>query len=303
MTRMIDGLGDVARAAGDDAASNLSASVTIDDMESRIRRGVRRRRQSLSAVAAVAILVAGAGAVVTPRLLADVPLPSGPIEPAGPEVVRTDGGLTVYADGTMSVLTDQGAIVDLPAPGPDAVPYVQVDAEQACAADPAAFEPGWDYATAEAQQLLGHGRPQYVDEAGTRHPVVQGQQVPTDRFGDLTALAFELEAEPALAQNIAFRATSLVEWDGLTMGYTTQLDGAPGAEVVGEGSAQETAVVGMRPLPGLATAWCVDAKGYKDIPAAYVTRYLVIDVFVIDHAGSSTLLATHTSWTGTELTQ
>lgn len=303
MSRMLDGLEDAARAAGDSAAGSLNATVTIDEIESRVRRGRRQRRQRLGALAAVAILVAGAGAVVTPRLLADAPLPSGPVEPAGPELVRTDGALTVYADGTMSLLTDSGRIVDLAAPGPDAPPYVSPGTDAACAIDTATLEPGWDYASPEAQQLLGHARPQYIDQDFARQTVVQGQQLPPDRSSGFQPLAFEVEAEPALAPNIAFRAAVIATWEGQNAGVLTQLDAGPATWTVGEGTAQETAVIQMRSLDEHRYAPCPDAAHLTDKHGQYLQRYLIVDVFAIDHSGSATLLATHTSWTGTEFAQ
>ncbi|GIG53811.1 hypothetical protein [Demequina activiva] len=303
MSRMLDGLGDAARAAGDSAADTLTATVTIDALESRVRRGVRRRRQRLGALAAVALVVVGAGAVVAPRLLTDAPLPSGPIEPAGPELVRSDGALTVYADGTMSVLTDSGRIVDLPAPGPDAPPYVAPTSETLCAVDTAALEPGWVYASGEAQQLLGHGRPQYIDDAYSRQTLVQGQQLAPDRSNGFQPLAFELEAEPALASNIAFRAATVATWEGLAVGVLSQLDAGPATWTAGEGTAQETAVIQMRALAEHSYSHCADAAHLTDKHGQYLQRYLIVDVFAIDHSGSSTLLATHTSWTGTEFAQ
>ena len=307
MSRMLDGLGDAARAAaraaGDSAADTLNATVTIDEIESRVRRGVRRRRQRMSALAGVAILVAGAGAVVTPRLLGDAPLPPVPVEPAGPELIRTDGALTVYADGSISVLTDSGRIVDLPAPGPDAPPYVPPSKDALCAVDAATLEPGWDYASLEGQQLLGHARPQFIDDDYSRQTLVQGQQLPPDRANGFQPLAFEVQAEPALASNIAFRAAVLATWEGQNVGVLSQLDAGPVTSTVGDGTAQETAVIQMRALSENSYVHCADAAHLTDKHGQYLQRYLVVDVFAIDHAGSATLLGTHTSWTGTEFAQ
>ena len=302
----MDGLAGAAMDASADAAASVSSPLTIDVLESRIRAGRRARRVRFAAVACAAVLATGGAALAVPHLVAQAP--SAPLEPAGPEALRTEGALTVYADGTMSLVTAAGAIVDLPAPQPDSTPYATAAVEELCATDVTSLATGWSYAVPQARELLGHARPQHVAEDRSRHPAAQGQQIAPTRFGDLTPLAFELDADAAAAPHLGVRASAFVTWDHMVLAAQSQLDGAPAVDVVAPGTAQETATVQMRALEPSHSDWCVQRKPHTQDDAASasalpLTRYLVIDVFLIDRSGSSTLLATHTSWTRTELPQ
>src|SRR5690606_26037608 len=126
-----------------------------------------------------------------PPLLADVPV----IEPAEDPVtvVSTVGNLTVFSDGSMSVVTQRGGFVNIPAPDPaDAAPFVTVSGDQACAFVPDDAVMGWSFASEEARQLLLLAQPQALEDGYTRRPTASGEMLPLNEYDDHVQLAITL---------------------------------------------------------------------------------------------------------------
>ena len=106
------------------------------DLQRRIGAGVRRRRVRAAVVGGAIALVVAAAGVLVPQLFSAAPLPPASTEGTRTVVVTTDG-LISYDDGSMSVLTSHGELIDVPPRG-EAEPTLRtLTADDACAAEPA----------------------------------------------------------------------------------------------------------------------------------------------------------------------
>lgn len=311
MSDMIDGLHKAAIEAGNDSARDLAAPATVAVLNARVRTGVRRRRLRSAGASIGAMALIGVGAIGIPALLADVPV----IQPAEDPVtaVSTVGNLTVFSDGSMSVVTQRGGFVNIPAPDPaDAVPFVTLSGQQACAFLPDEVELGWSFASEEARQLLLFAQPQALDDGYTRRTTASGEMVPLTQFDDYVQLAITLNTEPGAAPHIAVRQmvySVYREPSGIigpiVLHHAGAMDAAPNVSVDGDVSAG-TAMGKVEARKTAYAGYC-EVKPYLDAPEGmsepYVLqRYLVADVFLIDRNGNSLFLGTHTSWTTTEVT-
>lgn len=290
MSDMLKGLTQLSREAGANAAEALASAASVESMEQRISRGVRRRRQRTGALAAVAVLIAGAGAIITPQLVDDVDLPAVPA--VGPEIVGSHDSLTVYADGSMSVITVDGQLVRLPAPeGESPVDFTFGGFKDTCGQiDVDNFPLGWEYANESAQSLLAFGRPQEVMLDGTLRNLAQGGSTVTGYDSAWPSFAFQLDADPGVAPHVALRATAFIVDENGPYGFTSQLSAEPHVTYLGgEGLGPQVAQVQTYGLTD--PAYCRE-QSFASTPA---TAYLVVDVFVTDREGNTTWLATHRS--------
>jgi hypothetical protein len=311
MSDMIDSLHKAAIEAGTASARDLAAPATVAVLQGRVRSGVRKRRLRAAAAGIGAMAMIGVGAVGIPALLADAPV----IQPGEDSVtvVSTVGNLTVFSDGSMSVVTQRGGFVNLPAPEPaDAQPFVALSGDQACAFDPDAAELGWSFASEEARQLLLFAQPQALDDGYTRRTTASGEMVPRDQYDDYVPLAITLNTEPGVAEHLGVRQmvyTLYREPSGaiapIVLHHAGAMDAAPKVSIDGDTSAG-TAMGKVEARKTSYTGYCGDKYPVGMPPAGsgpYVTqRYLVADIFLIDRSGNSLLLGTHTSWTTTEVT-
>lgn len=291
MSDMIDRLAEVANDAGSRASDGLRSDATARVLERRIREGVRRRRIRLGALTGAAVLVAGAVGIVVPRLMVEPPLAPA-ASPHVRTVILSAGGLTTYADGSMTVLTDRGEVVDVPAPSAGTLAFAPLSRADGCAAIvPGQFPPGWTFERREYTRLVSAGRAQVVDASGY-HIVLQGQPLAMGPEGP-PALAFSLDADPAVGDHLTMVLDSrFVAPSGETLYYQSQLESQPAIDMTGNASAgTATAVLQSRPL-GTGT-WCVESAAFP----ATVTRYLSARVYLHDDQGRSTLIATDNSWT------
>lgn len=310
MSDMIDSLHKAALEAGSASAPDLAAPATVAVLQSRIRTGVRRRRIRTAAASIGAMAVLGVAAVGIPTLLADVPV----IEPAEDPVtvVSTVGNLTVFSDGSMSVVTQRGGFVDLPAPDPaDAEPFVPLSGQQLCAFDADQAQLGWTFASEEARQLLLFAQPQAFDDGYTRRTTASGEMLPLDMHGEYIPVAITLNTEPGAAEHLGLRQsvyTVYREPSGATppvvLYHAAAMDALPKVSVDGDTSAG-TAMGRVEARKTSYTGYCGDKYPELVPPKGsgpyMVQRYLVADVFLIDRNGNALYLGSHTSWTTTEI--
>jgi hypothetical protein len=309
MSDMIDGLSRAAIEAGQDASRNLTAPAALAVMRQQVGAGRRNRRTRAGVIAGGALALGVATAVVVPQL--DVGQET--LAPADTvrSVVSSVGNLTVFDDGSMSLYTQRGTFVDLPAVARDDQEFRQRSAEEACAMDPSAFEFGWEFHVDEARQVLLFARPQIVHGMlAERRQTSPGEYLGAFTFRGIPYPAFTMDAEVATAPQLAVRETVLdvyeadVEIPGPPVkSFATALDAAPKVTIAGDvDSLNRVATIEARSVGSpYACAKNID----DDLSAAggnySIRRYLLADIFLIDREGNSMLLATHTSWTSLEV--
>ena len=307
MTDMIEGLSKAALEVGTDSASHLVAPQTVLALGEQVRSGRRRRRLRAAAGVGVVAVMIGAAAVVVPRLNGRPEL----FEPAAtpPAVISSVGNLTVFDDGSMSLYTQRGTFVDFAAPaeGDDAT-FEQVSKESACSFDGTAAEPGWNFYSEEARQVILFARPQAVGPQDERSPASQGDTLDLGAGKFAPYLALTMDAEVATAPQLGIRQTLITTVltgepgvPGEVLGYGIKLDAAPAVTISGDAdSVNRLATVEANAVtdPSL----CHPDALEHDKSVEGVTRlrhYLIADVFLLDRAGHARLLATHTSWVNT----
>ncbi|PKQ26963.1 MAG: hypothetical protein CVT64_00485 [Actinobacteria bacterium HGW-Actinobacteria-4] len=300
MSDMIERLSALSREAGTNASASLNARGTLDSMEERIERGVRRRRRSIAGVTAVTVLVAGAGAAIAPRLLDGMEAPALPGTEV--EIVGTNGAITVLSDGSISLVTSRGEIVDIPPVEPEEFqPYATVSSKQMCEGpDLSHFPLGWEYHQDSAKQLLTFGRPQFLLYTGPQL-LAQGSTHVASSRSDRPALGFQLEADTAIAPHLMLRSASWSVGEFDTVWFASKLDANPTVTVEGgDGGARPAALIQSGPIHE--TDYCYYSEG-KDFNEPHYLRYLQVDVFLSDHRGNTVLLATHRSWSALDFSQ
>jgi hypothetical protein len=300
MSNMIDRLSAMSREVGANASASLATRGVLDSMEARIERGVRRRRRQATTVVAITVLVAGVGAVVAPRVWGDIDAPTVPGTEA--EIVQSTGALTVLSDGSMSVVTSRGEIIDIPPVAPDDYqPFSSFDNDAMCEGpDLDHFPLGWEYHQESARELLTFGRPLFLFDSGPQL-LAQGSTHYASSPTDHPALGFQLEADPAIAEHVVLRSAIWMVGDVGAVAQGTRLIAVPTATIEGgDGAARPVALISTGPV--VSTGYCFPKRiEYSD--ASYYQRYLQVDVFITDHAGNAVLIATHRSWSALDFSQ
>ena len=294
MSDMIERLSLLSQDAGNNAAESLAARSSIESMEARIRSGVRRRHRHTIGLAATAALLAGAGVIVVPLVVGEVPVP--PIAQVDRQLERSLDGLNVYSDGSMSVVTSRGRIVEVEAPDEgDEVRFRLLGHDAATSPpDPDNFPLGWSFVKREYGELFAFGRPLIIGPDGPVALVQGGSPIQLEGH-DGPPIAFQAETDAGVATHIALRATAYIvakDRPGETVALQTQLNAAPEVSYVGD-IAAGTGLGVVRTGP-FATTWRTADTDllYKD---AY-RRYVVVDAFLVDRAGTVIYLGTHRSW-------
>lgn len=310
MSDMIDSLHKAALEAGAASAPDLVAPETVAVLHGRVRAGVRKRRIRTAVAAVGAMAAIGVAGVQLPALFAEVPM----VEPAEDPVVpvSTIGNLTVFSDGSMSVVTQRGSFVDIPAPEPaDAQPFVPFSADQMCAFDADQVVMGWSFTSEEARLLLRFAQPQVLEDGIARRMTVNGEMLPLNKAEDFTPVAITINTEPAAAEHLGIRQTVYTVWRDahgtpIVLHHAGALDALPKVRVDGDTSAG-TALGRVEGRKTAYTGYCGD-KYPELVPEKHaepyvVQRYLVADIFLIDRNGNSLMLGSHTSWTTTEISE
>ena len=307
MTDMIEGLSRTALDVGADAATHLTAPLTVAALGEQVRTGRRRRRLRVAAGAGVVLAMVAAAVVVVPRLTSPPEL----LEPADtpPAVVSSVGNLTVFDDGSMSLYTQRGTFVDFAAPAEgDVTSFEPLTAEAACAFDPSQAQAGWTFYAEEARQVILFARPQIIGKDGERRPASQGDTIDHGDAELAPYLALTMDAEVATAPQLGIRQTLITTAlagepgvPGEVLGYGMKLDAIPAVTIAGDSdSLNRLATIEARKVedPHLC-----DPNALKDDQSVDGTtrlrHYLVADVFLLDRAGHARLLASHVSWINT----
>jgi hypothetical protein len=306
MSDMIDGLSRAAIDAGQDASRNLTSSSALAVMRQQVNAGRRKRRIRAGVVAGGALAMVLATAIVVPRL----DLGPEAIDPADTvrSVVSSVGNLTVFNDGSMSLYTQRGTFVDLPAVTGEENVFGPVSPAIACEFDPSAAEPGWVFHVDDARQVLLFARPQVV-MGMERRLTTQGEFLGLVDSLHYPYPAFTMDAEVATAPQLAIRERIYEVYVGEgdysgspVKSVATLLDASPKVTISGDAdSPNRVATIEARAVGNGVSCdkgfseW-VYASG-ENVP---IRRYLLADIFLLDREGNSMLLATHTSWTGLE---
>lgn len=292
MSDMIDRLRAISEDAGRDIAADLGVASSLVSMSTLVHSGVRRRRLRISAVAAACALFLGIGATVAPGLFADGL--KDPIDPAGPTLVRTDGAVTTFSDGSMSVVLSDGSFFTLPPAGPDDMPLAPVRPEVGCAFDPASIEAyGWIPDEPGYGQLAGAARAYYDGEDGRTY-VSPGASFTAARDEEVPSVIVEVETDPALAGNVVL----LAQWmaikveDGNVRHFSGRMTSDPDVRYVGDRSlGTERAIVPINSdsmdLEMVNHCKKIDSEGeelYGDEFGVF-DHYLTVDVWLTDHHG------------------
>lgn len=306
MSDMIDRLSRAAIEAGNDASRNLTTASALAVMNQQIHAGVRKRRIRAGAVTGGVLALALAAAFVVPRL----GLSPEPIEPGQTvrSVVNSVGNLTVFNDGSMSLYTQRGTFVDLPAATGEENVFGPISPAVMCEFDFAAAEAGWTFHTDNARQVLLFARPQIVTGM-ERRLVTQGEHLGTVDSLHYPYPAFTMDAEVATAPQLAIRERvyEVYVGDGDYAGppvksVASTLDAAPKVTIAGDPDApNRVATIEARAAGNGVT--CDKRFGewvYSQDDSVPIRRYLLADIFLLDREGNSMLLATHTSWTSLE---
>lgn len=309
MSDMIDGLSRMALEAGQEASRNLTSAPVLAIMAERVHAGRRRRRVRATVTAGGFVAAAFAAAIVVSQLGVDPP----EVEPAqtGTAIVSSVGNLTVFSDGSMSLYTQRGTFVDFPpATGPENA-FAAVSGTEACSFDPGSVQIGWTFHVDEGRQVILFGRPGIVLGPTERRTTTQGEHLGTFGHASVPHPTFTMDAEVATAPQLAIRETvyDIVTDEGVdgvppVKSYASQLDVSPEVVIAGDvDSFNRVATIQARPvgspvacMPGFAESILMRGEPYS------VRRYLVADVFLVDRAGHSMLLATHVSWHDLEIT-
>ena len=306
MSDMINKLRGIADEAGNDAAENLRSPDTIAVLDHRVRRGVRRRRARIASTAVAATVVLGGVGVMAPILFGqDQVTPND--EPR--TVLHSTGGLTVFSDGSMSILTDAHTIIDLAVPEEGNDRIVPTSNTEVCAWDPDTdLNIGWDFVDANGSQLLTFVFVESEDYDGNVTVVPYGDVVEMVPSHEAPSIRVAVNANSAIADHLVVQLTSIEVIEGVPVYYGLQLDSQPDVTFHGTSTENRAAVVrttySNRELKGI----CDNPESLEiknrlssqdwDDPDA-ITRsdvYFIADVWVTDRLGNVTYLGRNTSW-------
>ena len=294
MSDMIDKLRGLTGDVGAEVGKSLSSQETLSVMDARVRAGVRRRRtrQSVAGVATAALVAVGV-IVVTGLLPKENPLD---VDPGERVILHSDGALTVFDDGSMSVVLSSGRIVDVK---PDAEAATNIEPRrkvELCETHRSNVEGlGWTWPdNPYSQALLGFGRVLTAPDGGQFSILAQGSH-----FGDLPDEAwpgaqFELQVDPAVAPYIVVQFSVVEAWEKTPLVVTTRLSSELDIEVQGTGS-NTVALVRTGKMDFENGGWCVEQ--WPEIPDdARIDVMLIADVWLTDRAGTVAKLGTHVTW-------
>jgi hypothetical protein len=291
MSDMIDRLRAVANGAGRDVAHQLSDAATIGAMAGRVARGAHRRRVRRTIGLTAGFVVAAAAAIAVPLMLRVVPVE---IEP-GRTIVHSSGPLTVYDDGSMSVVLSNGTFFDV-APDPSGsgafYPFVS---EQACSTDVASLtSPGWHPDSLDYGRLVSSVQViASVNDENTTLTAGSSIEVPAWRMYPEAYLSARLEADPAIAPYLVVQTRWVESRDGRVEFFDHQEDAQPGYVLQGDPVAgTQRAIMTTQPtMLSTETSWC-----NKDAPkrVGEFDDLVIVDVWLVDRVGVASHLGTYT---------
>ena len=294
MSDMIDRLSGIANEVGAQAGSDLRTAAVSLDLQRRIGAGVRRRRVRAAVVGGAFALVVAAAGLLVPQLFSAAPLPPASTEGTRTVVVTTDG-LISYDDGSMSVLTSHGELIDVPPAGEGQPTLSTLTADDACLAQPATFPPNWTRYSIPALSLVTFGRPLVVVD-GEAHTLRQGQDVniaDADAQGTV-GFAYSVVVDPGIASHVVIREDSYVVTPGGQVAmFSSRIDSEPTIEYQGSKDAGTYTAI-------LTTSSRFELYHCSSDAVAQLgetlPRYTVATVFLNDGEGTVTPLASHVSW-------
>ncbi len=292
MSDMIDRLSGIANEVGEQASADLATAAVTVELQHRIAAGVRRRRVRAAVVGGALALVVTVAGLLVPQLFSADPLPPASTEGIRNVVVATDG-LISYDDGSMSVLTSRGELIDVPPPSVGDPALGVATADQACSAQPASFQANWTRYSYAALGLVTFGRSLAIID--DRSQILrQGESVtfPADPYA--VAFAFSVDVDPGIASHVVIVVDSYVMTPSSDVAkYASRIDSQPTIEYAGTKDAGTySATLTTRPWNEL-TRCSPDAVAEL---GASVPRYTVATIFLNDGQGHSTALASHMSW-------
>lgn len=296
MSDMITRLRAISNAAGQDAAEGLSDRSALAAMEARVTRGVRRRRVRAGVATLSVAAVAAVGTVVVPDLLdhAKVQL----IDPGSHSVVRTDGAVTTFGDGSMSVVLGSGRVIDVVPTDEDSTGARALSIKEGCSLTEATLSPqGFETPRREYLNMVSFGSVGLIDDGGEFTPLFGGTSVtfttPHPR------LAFQVQAESGVAPNLVIVLSLAEARDGKVLYVGSRVSASPTVQYVGDsGAATQGAVVTSRSFDPRDLSYCYDTPLEKDMIGessdSDVEMYVIADVWLTDRAGSSARIGTFT---------
>jgi hypothetical protein len=301
---MIDHLKAISSSAGRDIAAELAHRSTIQVMAVQVRTGVRRRRIRIGAVALSLALVVGISVIALPTLLRGRPLEQ--IEPAH-SVVRTEGPVTTFDDGAMSVVLSSGAFVELPPYGGDTV-FGGVSRPTMCSWQSPTDLPvqGWQAVSQETNRLVRLATVAVVDSTGNLSSVLPGQTLPPRSDGTEPAIAVAVQTDPAIAPYVVLRVTVVqfhVGEDDLggpiyqNTFSRSALYSEPTVTYAGDANLG-TRVGTVTSEPFSMDEWgaCYMYPPTEEFWEGPFEWHVIADVFLVDRAGGQTTLGTYVSW-------
>lgn len=303
MSDMIERLRAVADGAAAPIAAGLAEPAAVEEMSARVRLGVRRRRGVQAAVAGAAALVLGVGAVVIPPLMDREPVPGVP----GPRMVeRTEGSLTVFDDGSMSVLLDSGRTMEVPPAEGDSSRIRLATKAGICALTTDSLPAlGWAPADGADAGLVSFGRLDLLAPDGTTMAIPQGSVVPdADHEKDVwwPPLVYAIQADPGVAPHLVVGYTMVRIADGEAQEYASFLEASPPVSVQGsESSGGRIATLTTRAPRWEDSSTCYSRPLPEDLVNGVFDLYVFADVWITDRLGTVAYAGTFTSWVRAEM--
>lgn len=290
MSELLDRLRAASSESGRASADQLASAAVVDAMAERVRAGVRRRRVTAAVAGGVTAIAVTAAAVVVPGMLEP---PAVDVAPASRNILNTDGALTVYDDGSISVVASNGRVVDVTPPEGASLGIEPRTQRTLCAIDTESLDSGWHWQDEHTgQRLVGFGSANSVD--GDDWKVISPElTVDSER---LYSIGFAVDVDPAIAEFVVIQLSLVDAVDGVAGHVQTTLTGD--AEVVaqstGASAAEIATVLHSNVMHRDYLGYCV-GKGEPEIKPLEVPIdvYMVADVWLTDRAGTAVLLGTH----------
>ena len=290
MSELLDRLRAASGESGRASAESLASGDTVEVMAQRVRAGVRRRRITTAVAGGVAAASIAAAAVIAPTLITP---PEVEVAPATRSILNTDGSLTVYDDGSISVVANNGRVVDIVPPEGSPLGIDPRTNATLCTVDPEALESGWHWQDERnTQRLVSFGSTNSVD--GDDWRVISPEMfVEPER---LHSLGFTVDVDPAIEDSVVIQHSMVEAYDGVPHFVRTSL--TADAEVVARGTgasaADAASVLRSNVMEGNFSGFCAEEASAKELPEGLPLEvYLIADVWLTDRAGTGVLLGTH----------
>src|SRR5690606_20433396 len=205
-----------------------------------------------------------------------------PAEPGTRAVIFHDDALTVFDDGSMSVVTSAGRIVDVAPLEGERPGMILRNKESLCSFDAESAYPGWvwdhpDY----GHYLVSFGSMQLVSHDGDWSAVPHGTVF--DAVERDSKVGFELQADEAVAPYLVIQLSAVEVFEGEQVTIGTQLTAEPELSDLG-GAGVGTAAVEVHSdvLEYDSSGYCV-ADDYPKGKTDYsLSSFLIADVWLTD---------------------